>query len=232
MSDAGDIQRDLELSATETDAATAAAREIQKNIHTQMPGIIRSYDPATQTATVQPAIQRVWIEDGGVDLPQCLDVPVYFPRGGKFALTFPVAPGDECSLNFSERAIDFWFENGGVQLPSEYRLHDLSDAFAFVGFSSKPNAIKDVATDAAELRTLDGKTRIRVEDGMVTAGDLADAVAAVRADVINEILGIISGHTHVVAGTSATGGPVTGEAAPSEELSSLPDPSAKNVKVS
>jgi hypothetical protein len=172
-------------------------------------------------------IQRQLVDGTTIDIPDCQDVPVHYPRGGGFVLTFPVKAGDECLLCFSERAIDFWFENGGAQLPSEYRMHDYSDAFAVVGFSSKPNAIKDVATDAAELRTLDGKTRVRIEAGMVTAGDLANAVAAVRADVQKTINAAIAGHTHI---TTCPAG--AGSATPAPELTDLPDPSAKNVRVS
>lgn len=225
--DAADVQRDNELSATAEDAAGVAARELQKDIHTSLPGQIVSFDAKTQTATVKPLIQRQLVDGTTIDIPDCQDVPVHHPRGGNIAFTFPVAAGDECLLCFSERAIDFWHENGGAQLPSEYRMHDYSDAFAFVGFSSKPNAIKDVATDAAELRTVDGKTRVRIEAGMVTAGDLANAVATLRADVMATILSAISSHTHV---TSCPAGP--GAATPAPELASLPDPSARNVKVS
>jgi hypothetical protein len=229
--DAADVQRDNELSATAEDAAGAVAREMQKDIHTSLPGQIVSFDAATQTATVKPLIQRQLVDGTVIDIPDCQDVPVHHPRGGNIAFTFPVAAGDECLLCFSERAIDFWHENGGAQLPSEYRMHDYSDAFAFVGFSSKPNAIKNVATDAAELRTLDGKTRIRLEADMVTAGDLANAVAAVRADVLNLIIQALASHVHPV--TVAVSGAVgTGTSLASPQLTSLPDPSAKNVRVS
>lgn len=231
MSDAAaDVQRDNELSATAQDAAAAAAREMQKDIHTQMPGQIVSYDSATQTATVKPLLQRQLVDGTTIDIPDCLDVPVHFPRGGGFVLTFPVAPGDECSLHFSERAIDFWLENGGAQLPSEYRMHDYSDAFAYVGFSSKPNALKDVAINATELRTVDGKTRLRLEAGMVTAGDLANAVAAVRADIMNKIIALLKSHVHPIAGVQVGSGSLI--TAVSTQLTDLPDPSARNVKVS
>jgi protein gp138 len=176
MSDAADIQRDLELAATETDAATVAAREIQKNIHTAIPGIIQSFDAGKQTATVKPAIKRIWVDNGPMDLPDCVDCPVQFPRGGFGVLTFPVTAGDECLLVFSERAIDNWYSSGGAQEPSEYRLHDLSDGFAIVGVSSLGKVIKDFATDAVEIRTLDGKTRIRLEAGMAYVGGKDGAV--------------------------------------------------------
>ena len=223
MSNAADIQTDLELAATETDAASVAAREVQKHIHTSIPGIIQSFDPARQTATVKPAIKRIWVEDGPIDLPNCVDCPVQFPRGGGLVHTFPVAAGDECLLVFSERAIDAWHSSGGTQEPSEYRLHDLSDGFALMGFSSLPNVIPNFFMGGSEVRTLDGQTVMRIEPGMVTCGNPSAAAAAVRADVMGVILKALTAHVHPVSGSLAGVSP---------QLAVLPDPSARNVKVS
>jgi len=161
-------------------AATAAARSMLKDTHTCLPGIVKAYDPETQTASVQPAIRRVFVDQGEVDLPVCVDVPVVFPAGGDFVLTFPVAAGDECLLIFSERAIDFWWDRGGTQLPSEVRFHDLSDAFALVGVNSRPRFVANVNPEAVELRTRDGGTVIRMEDGKITSnvgGDIGSQAA-------------------------------------------------------
>ena len=110
-------------------------------------------------------------------------------------------------------------------------MHDYSDGFALLGFSSVPNVPRNISTTAIELRTFDGGTAVRVENGMVTAGDVAAAVAAVRADIMNEIIQLIEGHTHPFAGVVAGTG-CSGTTTPSAQLEGLPDPSAKNVKVS
>jgi hypothetical protein len=208
-----DLQRDEQWEATPEDAAGAAVDARVKDLHTSMPGIVKSFDATTQTATVQPAIQRLFLELGFVDLPPCVDVPVQFPRGGGFVLTFPVAAGDECLLVFGERAIDFWWKNGGVQLPSEYRLHDLSDAFAVMGFSSQPRVVTAFATNAAELRSLDGATVVRVESGQVTitagtvnvggaGGELA-AKGETLQTFVNALITALIAHTHPVSGALA-----------------------------
>lgn len=56
-----------------------------------------------------------------MDLPILPDVPVVFPGGGGFALTFPVAAGDECLVVFASRCIDAWWQSGGVGEPMEPR---------------------------------------------------------------------------------------------------------------
>jgi hypothetical protein len=159
--------QELDAAVDDDEAALNAALDAQRlNLHTSMPGTVTSYDPGTQTVQVQPGIQRLFRGQGAVDLPKLVDVPVFFPRGGGFVLSFPVQAGDECLLVFSERAIDFWWKNGGSQLPSELRTHDLSDAFAFVGFSSNPGVAKvspGLDPSAVELRSLDGQAKIQID---------------------------------------------------------------------
>lgn len=164
----GKGQRDQQLTATPEEARAAQIDGRLKDLHTCLPGIIAAFDPVTQTASVQPAIKRIFTEKGPVNLPLCVDVPVQFPGGGGFFLTFPVAAGDECTLYFSERCIDFWHANGGTQLPAEYRLHDLSDAIAAVGLNSQPNKISAFSATDTELRNRARTVRVTLKpDGTI-----------------------------------------------------------------
>jgi hypothetical protein len=92
-----------------------------------------------------------------------MDVPVMFPRGGGFVLTFPVEKGDECAVWFAERAIDEWHKAGGVQEPGTFRTHDMSDAFAQVGISSIPRAVSNFNGRSVELRRLDGEAKVQID---------------------------------------------------------------------
>jgi hypothetical protein len=140
------------------------------DVHTSLPGIIQSFDPAQQVATVQPAVKRFFVAGGWIDLPPCMTVPVQFPRGGGFIITFPIAKGDECLLVFNERCIDGWWDKGGSQQPPEDRRHDLSDAVAIPGISSRGRVPAGISTTALELRTLDGKTVLRIKPGLIELG--------------------------------------------------------------
>lgn len=161
------LDRDQQFASTQEQAHAAQIESRFKDLHTMLPGIIQSFDAAKQTAVVQPAIKRIFTELGPVNLPLCVDVPVAFPGGGDFFLTFPVKAGDECILMFSERAIDNWYDKGGVQLPSEYRIHDLSDGVAIVGLNSQPKKLAALQTTGAELRTRDRATYLRLEAGTI-----------------------------------------------------------------
>ena len=48
-----------------------------KDLHTAMPGIIDTFDPATQTCTVQPTIKRIFVDGEAVALPVLINVPVH-----------------------------------------------------------------------------------------------------------------------------------------------------------
>ena len=166
--------QNLEAATDDAEAAQNARIEawaLSFNCH--QVGHIISFDGDSQTAKCQVGIKRIFRGDKGpVDLPPLMDCPVYGPAGGGFALTFPIAAGDECLLAFADRAIDFWWQNGGVQLPAEYRLHDLSDAIAFVGLPSLKGAKRmtgGVNGSAAELRALDGSSKVSLgQDGSIT----------------------------------------------------------------
>jgi hypothetical protein len=109
----------------------------QANIWTQLPGIITAVDYDAMTCEVQPAIQGTVTDENGVkqfvNLPVLVDVPIVFPRAGGFIVTLPLEAGDEVLVSISSRCIDAWWQNGGVQMPMEARMHDLSDGFAIPG---------------------------------------------------------------------------------------------------
>jgi hypothetical protein len=222
-----DLKSDQQISGELGQVFDAQLKSLLVNLHTMMPGIIASYDANTQTASVQPALKRIFTEKGAVNLPLCVDVPVAFPGGGGYFLTFPVKPGDECVLQFSERAIDFWHFNGGVQLPAEYRLHDLSDAIAQVGLNSQPNKINSFYTEGTELRNRAGSNYVRIgDDGSITQMNgggstvlSSDGVFTINADVVvngtinstGQITGAglnMNTHRHPGDSGGTTGGPI------------------------
>jgi len=155
-------------------------RNILKDVHTSMPGIIETFDPVKQIASIQPAIKRIFKTNDGdkeiltpTDLPILINVPIQFPRGGGFSLTFPVKKGDECLLVFCERSFDNWHKFGGVKEPGAKRFHSLSDATAFVGLSSLANKIP--AYDETNVQ-------LKKDDGSVELTLLADGNARLKAD--------------------------------------------------
>ena len=154
------------------EAARTAQDGHQAQIWTALPGIVDSFNAGAVTVSVQPAIKgEVRDKDGKtshVNLPLLVDVPVVFPRGGGFTMTFPIAKGDECLVVFASRCIDGWWQEGGTQPALDQRMHDLSDAFALIGPMSQKHKIGGVSTGACQLRSDDAATVVELAAGHVT----------------------------------------------------------------
>lgn len=158
-------------------------------VWTALPGIVQSFDPAAMTVVVQPSIKGVLTLANGtsrsVALPLLVDVPVVFPSGGGFTLTFPIAAGDECLAVLASRCIDAWWQSGGVQEPLEPRMHNLSDAFALVGPFSQPRTLPGVNTQDVQLRTNDGQAHVTIKpDYTIAATNPAASIVMTPGGVI------------------------------------------------
>lgn len=211
------LQKDAQKVASLDLAISQSIENRLKGLHTACPGIITGFNASTQTATVQPAIKMVMVDGKNQNLPLCLDVPVHVYQGGKFAITMPVTAGDECLLVFGERCIDGWFSGGSTSLPEDYRMHDYSDGFAIVGFSSNPKKISAYSTNSAQLRLRDGSAHITLfADGSIQAktpgGDYkmsasgAMEINAPQGTVINSPHITLNGNTQVIGNISGGAG--------------------------
>lgn len=209
------------------EALRAAQEGHQADIWTALPGIIQDYDPLTKTCSVQPSIQGqiTSFTDGSknwVNMPLLVDCPVYFPSGGGCTLTFPIVNGDECLVVFSSRCIDAWWQSGGVQPQAQMRMHDLSDGFVYVGFSSVPSVQPTISTTSVQLRSNTGETvvdlhpinhmvSITAPGGITITGPLTvNGNIATTGTLTNNTKDVSSTHVHggVTTGTGNTGAPI------------------------
>lgn len=143
----------------------------QSEIWTTLPAILDSFDKDKMTCVVQPTIKGKWRDKTGaitdVQLPQCLDVPVQFPSGGGYTLTFPLKQGDEGIVLFSSRCIDAWWQSGGVQNQAEVRMHSLSDGMFIPKIWSQPKVLSDIDPDNVQLRADDGSSLIEISESQI-----------------------------------------------------------------
>jgi len=144
-------------------------------VNTCIPGVVDSFDPATQTCTVRPAIQMRVNIDGStsfMDLPQIINAPLIFPFAitAGFALTLPVKAGDACVILFSQRSIDNWHDKGGVQPPEDgvsTRHHDLTDALVLLTAVPTPDVLSGWVEDGIEIRNTAQNSRITLRDASI-----------------------------------------------------------------
>lgn len=111
------------------DALADLKREIFSSLHVAMPGTLVSFDPTSGTADIQPALRRRTVSGVLMQAPLLTSVPVFLPSSD-----FAPSPGDPCLLIFADFCIDGFRDTGQPVIPPSPRTHDLSDAFAFVGF--------------------------------------------------------------------------------------------------
>lgn len=197
-------------------ALLVVLRGWQAGVYTAMPAIIDSFDPVKETCEAYITIQaKVTDKDGvahWVSLPKLVDVPVCFPGGGGYTLTFPVAKGDEALIIFSSRCIDNWWLVGGVQTQADLRMHDLSDGFAFVGVKSQPNILSPaVSANSAQLRSNDGNTYVEVAAGTIklkapTSVTIDTPLTTITGDLVVNGAGTIKKLFSYLAGLSGIGG--------------------------
>lgn len=177
------------------------------------PGIIQSFDAATQTVTVKLAIREkiagVNVEPDDVEIPILVDVPIVIPRAGGFSLTLPVQAGDECLVVFGDNCMDAWYQSGGVQNQIDRRRHDLSDGFAILGVGSQPEVISGYSTSNAELRNSDGTVKVIVKSDRVTIdANIVELSNGTLKKLINEeFVTKFNQHTHPTAGTGSPSTP-------------------------
>lgn len=191
------------------EANRAALDGRQARIRTAIPGLVVSFDPVKSTVTVQPAIRgSVEGSDGestSTNLPVLPDVPVCWPRGGGFALTFPIKPGDECQVIFNDRCMDAWWQSGGVGEPLEPRMHDLSDGMAHFAPSSMPKALQDVSTTSMQMRNEAGTAYIEItEAGLINI--VGTGLAMLTPTATHNGKNIGSTHVHINSGGTGNSG--------------------------
>lgn len=208
------------------EALIRAFAGLQAGIWTALPATVVKVDLEKMTIEAQPTIAaQIRAPDGSfswVTMPVMVDVPIIFPSGGGYTLTFPIAVGDECLLVYSSRCIDAWWQSGGVQLQADLRMHDLSDAFALIGPRSQPRVLPSVSTTSVELRNDAGTTRVAIKANgdlaFTTPGTLDISAGTVNITAAVHTTGALtnngkdvgSAHKHsgVQPGGSNTGNPV------------------------
>lgn len=179
------------------DLITAAIEAHSADVHVAMPGTVSEYYPETQTADVQPVFTKTFYDEDGVkhteQIPSIHNVPIAFPSGGPFAITWPLSKGDPVLLVFADRNIGEWQETGNAGDPGDARTHELSGAFAIPGGRPTPKAT-----------THANRTDLVISGPSIRMGSVDASQAIVLGDILRSIL---AGHTHGT-GTGPTTPPI------------------------
>ena len=137
-----------------------AIRQSLKDVYTCTPGIVSAYDPATRRATVQGALTMVRTDREEVPRADIHNVPVLFPSGGGFSMTWPLQKGDPVLLVYSQRGLSEWKKTMDVSTPDLAGFFSEKDAIAIPGFGPR-----DPSSGTTGIHvTADGVVAIEAED--------------------------------------------------------------------
>jgi len=157
----------------------ACQDQLAARIHTSLPGIVKSYDVATQTAVVQLAVQLQ-----GATVPALADVPVVWPGGAQGFFHAPLAANDTVLVVFTEEDFGPWLASGSVSAPAVLARHGLhavaipglrrtpltvTGGHATIGVASELRLGSDSATDPVALKSLVQSAMSAIWDGVISA---------------------------------------------------------------
>lgn len=201
--------------SVELDEAIRAAIEKDRHaLHTTMPGLVVNYNATTQRADIQPVIRAI---NGGdtdaapEDHPLIPNVPVRFPRGGGFMVTFPLVPGDHVDLHFQEADASAWRTSGQTSDPLQTVRHSMSFAYATPGACTEDDTPVDTSTTDLIIGKDNSVYQVRIHPSggspYIALGKGATDFVAL-ASLVNARLDAIqtkfNAHTHAVAGAVAS----------------------------
>lgn len=178
-------------------------------INTCMPAKVLSYDAATQTATVRPALKRpVRTEDEDPTteaLPDIPSVPVVCFRGGPFVLHLPPVSGDYVLLLFPQWSIAEWRRLGGDSVdPGDHRHHSLGSCVALHGVYPSSSVVAGLSPTEVLLGKVSGPN-VKVTETKVKIGSNGPYKKAARVgDPVRVTIPTGTTFTGTVAGNPAT----------------------------
>lgn len=112
---------------------------------TAIPGRIeRVVSLSEQRVDVRPIVNRITPDEGELEHPVVLSVPLVFPGSNTSQFSFPVSVGDIVLLVFSQRSIQrFKLGANNKHRPLDFSKYSRNDAIAIPGLFSFPSAVNN-----------------------------------------------------------------------------------------
>jgi len=159
-------------------------------VHTAIPGKVQAFYPATAatpaTVDVVPQIQRPLVDSDGEitheELPVLPNLPIAYPRSGKWFMHWPLAAGDFVWVMFSEYCMDQWRSKGDLSVPGLVDHLTMCSGVAYPGVSPNTSPLSLLAAHPTDMVIgYDDATtpaRIHIKSGgtvEVVSGALSDS---------------------------------------------------------
>jgi hypothetical protein len=136
------------------DAIRQAIEAAKRQSHTNLPGIVVTYNATTKRADIQPGLNRLVPTDvdgefSSERLPVIPDVPVVWPAGGGSWFQGDLIPGEGVLLVCCEADPSEFLRRGSVSDPADVRTASLAHAVAIPGL--RPDGSVIPASPAAAI---------------------------------------------------------------------------------
>lgn len=121
-------------------------KDMNRGIHTCIPGKITNVNSSDNTIDIQPAGKYKKPDGTYIDYPELKGVPIVQMQGSgqKATIQFPIKKDDGVMVFFSEQQLDQWRDG---EDPKTDLRHDLTSAIAIPGLCPDPN---NVHTDSCD----------------------------------------------------------------------------------
>lgn len=179
-------ESDYTESPDDYDVMAAVVHGILMELNTCGPGVVEKVtltdSGKIKCVDVRPVLQRKYLDDDGKPVlkgqPVITDVPVVFPAGGGYGLTFPLAKGDRVLLVFAQRSLDKWAASDGKTDvdPDDVRRHHISDAIALAGLGTLKAPIATAHAENVVLAKEDDSVHLQI----TPAGEIQMKAVKVR----------------------------------------------------
>lgn len=152
-----------------TEGVTAAVR----NFAVALPGTVLSYDPSSQTCSVQPGVHRLVpdADDEAEDVVEPLapiqHVPVCWMVGRGIQVKGTLNKGDSVLLIALDRDPSGWMRSGSAQPPDDARMHHWAHAVAIPGLVPSSSPFPE-PTDAPVLASLMRAELVKIKAALDT----------------------------------------------------------------
>lgn len=198
-------------------ATSLALRKFLLDINDMLPARIVSYDPPPVNRAQIEILYKVTMTDGSLNAMMApAEVPVQFPGGGGFVLTFPLKPGSLGWIKAADRDMSLFLQSYEAEPGNTARLHCFEDGVfipdVMTGFHMSDS-------DGISIQTTDGDNAVTVGDSSavmkvgaatltLTADKLVSSVP-IEAPEVSAAGVKLSSHKHtgIQPGSGNSGGP-------------------------
>lgn len=174
---------------------------LMRGVMVGLPGHIVAYDDSLQRAVVECGIQRHIGNGEYKTLPKISHVPVQFAGTAEWTIFHELPAGTEGFVHFSQRAVDYWLEQGGPVQPLDARMFSANDAFFAPGYRSMKTVIPGLPSEGIGMSNRAGDVLLHLSAGkaLLSAGDSSFTVTPDAVDIRSPKLthnGVNIGATH------------------------------------